>query len=76
MLEWGSDPLDLDTVHAAREIHLATSYVWWDCLLLASAIALGCARFLSEDLRDGHAIGGLTITDPFAHSPGDILPSR
>jgi predicted nucleic acid-binding protein len=44
--------------------------------LLASAIELGCTHYLSEDLQDGQVIDGLTIVDPFAHSPEQILTSR
>jgi predicted nucleic acid-binding protein len=60
----------------ARVLHHRLSYSWWDCLLLAAAIELGCTHFLSEDLQDGQSINGLTIVDPFAHSPDQILLSR
>jgi predicted nucleic acid-binding protein len=60
-------------VEQARSLHDQTGYSWWDCLLLASAIALGCTHFLSEDLQDGRTLDGLTILSPFAHSPRDIL---
>jgi predicted nucleic acid-binding protein len=63
-------------VDEARRLHLRYRYSWWDCLLLASAIELGCTHFLSEDLHNGQAIEGLTIIDPFAHSPDQILSSR
>ena len=63
-------------VARARRIHETTGYSWWDCLLLASALELGCRHFLSEDLQDGQVIEGLTIIDPFAHSPDQILTSR
>ena len=33
-------------------------------------------RDLSEDLQDGQRIDTLTIIDPFAHSPEQILTSR
>ena len=78
--EFGATTIETRTVLAARHIHLATRYSWWDCLLLASAIDLGCTYFLSEDLQDGQRIAapgarGLTIIDPFAHSPDQILVS-
>ncbi|MEW9804610.1 PIN domain-containing protein [Mesorhizobium sp. ZMM04-5] len=76
ILVWGSAPIDSETVAAARAIHLRYGYSWWDCLLLASAIQLGCTHFLSEDLQDGQRIDTLTIVDPFAHSPEQILISR
>ena len=74
--ELGSSPLTLGEVDEARQLHLRYRYSWWDCLLLASAIHLGCTHFLSEDLQDGQRIDTLTIVDPFAHSPEQILTSR
>lgn len=72
----GSTPVTTVEVSRARQIHTSTGYAWWDCLLLASALELGCKYFLSEDLKDGQVIEGLTIIDPFAHSPEQILVSR
>lgn len=61
----------------ARLLHVRFGYAWWDCLLLASALELGCTHFLSEDLQDGQSISDgsrtLTIVNPFAHSPEHIL---
>jgi predicted nucleic acid-binding protein len=75
----GTSPLTESIVALGRKIRLATSYQWWDCLLLASALELGCTHFLSEDLQDGQRIeaGGkaLTIVSPFAHTPDQILSS-
>lgn len=77
---FGTTPVNFDTALAARNIHKRYRYSWWDCLLLASAIELGCTHFLSEDLQDGQIIDGpttkgLTIVDPFAHTPEQILVS-
>jgi predicted nucleic acid-binding protein len=74
--EFGMQPLGPTHVSLGRELHLRYRYSWWDCLLLASAVDLGCTHFLSDDLQDGQAIEGLTIVDPFAHSPEQILISR
>ena len=78
--DFGTHPLTFETSLAARILHLNHFYSWWDCLLLASALELGCTHFLSEDLQDGQRIvaegrQGLTIVDPFAHSPAQILVS-
>lgn len=73
--DFGSTAITLGTVALARAVHDRYRYSWWDCLLLASAIELGCTHFLSEDLQDGQAIGALTIVDPFAHGPEEILAS-
>lgn len=69
---FGITPISLETVAAARLIRLRTQYQWWDCILLASAIELGCSGFLSEDLQDGHSIPGLTIISPFRHTPPQL----
>jgi predicted nucleic acid-binding protein len=73
---WGNSALSIETVAIARPLCERTCYSWWDCLLLASALELGCRHFLSEDLQDGQRIGDMTIVDPFAHSPEEILASR
>ncbi|SFU19984.1 PIN domain-containing protein [Mesorhizobium sp. YR577] len=74
--DFGSTAIGLATVVEARRICQRYHFSWWDCLLLASALELGCKYFLSEDLKDGQVIEGLTIIDPFAHSPEQILVSR
>ena len=84
--DFGVSPLSNEAAFAARAIQEQTRYSWWDCLLLASALELRCTHFLSEDLQDGQMIAvslaskqsgrSLTIVDPFAHTPEQILPSR
>lgn len=69
---FGTTPISIETAAAARLIRLQTHYQWWDCILLASAIELGCSNFLSEDLKDGHSFPGLTIISPFLHSPPQL----
>lgn len=77
---FGTSPVTFAASLAARDLRLRYGYAWWDCILLASALHLGCTHFLSEDLQDGQRIAagggrGLTIVDPFAHSPQHILVS-
>jgi predicted nucleic acid-binding protein len=69
---FGARPINEETVLAARLVRFETGYSWWDCVLLASAMELGCNQFLTEDLRDGHAVRGLTILNPFRHSPPQL----
>jgi predicted nucleic acid-binding protein len=75
LAELGDSPIGWTEIGGARRLHSSTGYSWWDCLLLASAVQLDCTHFLSEDLQDGHQIAGLTIVDPFAHTPQQILAS-
>jgi predicted nucleic acid-binding protein len=76
--QFGTTPLTTAAALSARQLFQQHRYAWWDCLLIASALELGCTHFLSEDLRDGHVIAAetprnLTIINPFAHSADDIL---
>jgi predicted nucleic acid-binding protein len=66
---FGTSSIGTETVIAARVIRMETDYSWWDCILLASAIELGCRQFLSEDMKDGDSVRGLTIVNLFRHSP-------
>lgn len=75
---FGETAVTPETVERARLIRFQTSYSWWDCILLASALELDCTHFLSEDMQDGQTIEGsggkgLTIVDPFAHSPANFV---
>lgn len=69
LVVFGAEPISMETVSAARVLRFETGYSWWDCLLLASSMELGCKTFLSEDLQDSRAIRGLTVVNPFLHSP-------
>jgi predicted nucleic acid-binding protein len=45
-----------------REEH---GYSFYDSLIVAAALELGCSTLLSEDMQDGQVIRGLTIRNPF-----------
>jgi len=50
---------------SAIDIHARFGYRFYDCLIIASALAGGTTRLLSEDLQDGQRIGPLQIINPF-----------
>lgn len=50
----------------ALEVRARYAFGWYDALVVASALACGCDRLLSEDLQDGQRIGRLQIVNPFA----------
>ncbi len=47
---------------------------WWDALIVAAAHRSGSRWLLTEDLQDGQDILGLTVVNPFSHTPEAILP--
>ena len=50
---------------SALSIHQLTQYRFYDCLIVASALAAGVPTLYSEDLQEGRKIGPLRICNPF-----------
>ncbi len=73
-LEAVLDPLwqigpSTDLYAAAVDVRGRYGFSFFDALIVASALAAGCRRLLSEDLQHGQRVGELTIVDPFRASP-------
>ncbi len=47
------------------DVHYRYQYSFYDALIIAAALNLGCNTLYSEDLQHGQAIGSLTIENPF-----------
>lgn len=50
----------------------AAQLSYWDALIVAAAIRTGARYLLTEDLQNGRVLDGLTIINPFLHSPLDF----
>jgi predicted nucleic acid-binding protein len=61
------DPVPLAVETHERAVHIAEPYGYsiFDALIIAAAIHAGAGTLYSEDMRDGQAIEGLTIRNPF-----------
>lgn len=57
-------PAHADLLKAAQ-LHRRYKCAWWDALILASAIELGCAVLWTEDFSDGQRLGPITVRNPF-----------
>lgn len=57
------------TMTLAWDLEDRFSLSWWDSLVVASALELGCDDLLTEDLQDGHSFDGLIVKNPFLHAP-------
>lgn len=55
-----------DDILRATELMELSGYSFWDCLILASAEAVGAEVLYSEDMQHGREIAGLRIVNPFA----------
>mgnify|MGYP003504220798 CR=1 FL=1 len=72
-MSWVRAPMTAAQTRTAWEIEERHGVRFWDALILASANAAGCAYFVSEDLNDGQAYGGVVAINPFRHAPEDVL---
>jgi predicted nucleic acid-binding protein len=66
-------PMNAATSEAAWQIQDETGFHWWDCVMLASALAARAMVFITEDLTDGVTIGGMRIVDPFVNDISAFL---
>ena len=62
-------PVGIDTWAAAIALARQHRFGFYDSLILASALEAGCDTLLTEDLRAGRRIEGLTIVNPFQRGP-------
>ena len=62
---WTVHRPNLDDVLSAIRLHQAHKVAFWDAMILASAISLGCQVLWTEDLSDGRKWDGLTVRNPF-----------
>jgi predicted nucleic acid-binding protein len=62
-----------DVIVAAAELSASHRTGFWDAAILASASEGGCRLLLTEDLQEGFTWNGVTVTNPFAKSPHQLL---
>lgn len=72
LITWA--PIDLTSSVIQRAWRLQDDYSvsFWDALIVAAAQAAQCGYLLTEDLQDGQDLGGIQVTNPFLHQPGEI----
>ncbi|MDH3421876.1 MAG: PIN domain-containing protein [Gemmatimonadota bacterium] len=73
LVTWRPIPTDLATIDAAWAVEDRFGLSWRDSLIVAAAQVGGCSHLLSEDLQDGQLLDGVTVIDPFRHTPESIL---
>jgi predicted nucleic acid-binding protein len=59
-------PLTVETHQRAVQIAERYGYSIFDSLIIAAALHAGASTLYTEDMRDGQAIDGLTIRNPFS----------
>ena len=66
-------PLDATITREAFRIEEQYGLSWWDCLIVASALAARCHLLLTEDMQHGMRIDTLKVLSPFRTTPSQAL---
>lgn len=73
LMAWRPLATDGELLERAWDVQDEYGYSWWDALIVAAALRSGARYLLTEDLQAGQRIGPLTVIDPFATAPAEIL---
>lgn len=73
---WSVGETDGDLIARGWELRVRTGFQFWDCVILANAVRLGCRYLLSEDYQHDRTVESVTIINPFKASPLDVLASH
>lgn len=73
LVTWQPVDVDLSIIDTAWAIEDRFGLSWWDALIVAAAQSARCTHLLTEDLQDGQSLGDVTVVDPFAHEPSEVL---
>jgi predicted nucleic acid-binding protein len=74
LLAWHPVSIDALLIERAWKIQDRFHFSFWDSLIVAAAKAASCRWLLSEDLQPGQNVDGITVVNPFLHTP-DQLPA-
>jgi predicted nucleic acid-binding protein len=66
---WCTGPNDPEVTEAALSARSKWKFAWWDCTIVASALAANCDYLLTEDLQNGQMLESLTVVNPFSVPP-------
>lgn len=71
LLAWQPQPMNGDLLESAWDVEDRFRLSFWDALVVAAAQTAGCRYLLTEDLRHGQELDGLTVLSPFLTAPGE-----
>lgn len=66
-------PLNAAVTRKAFGIERRYGLSWWDCLIVASALAARCRLLLTEEMQHGIRVDALTIVSPFLATPAEAV---
>ena len=73
MAAWCTASIGPAVIVRALDIRHRWRFAWWDSLIVASALDANCRYLLTEDMHDDQHLDGITVINPFTHTPAAIL---
>lgn len=73
LLAWHPVSIDAPLLEHAWKLQDRYHLSFWDALIVAAAKAASCRWLLTEDLQPDQNLDGVTVVNPFRHTP-DALP--
>ena len=73
LLSWQPVTIDFVLLDIAWKVQDRHKLSFWDALIVAAANAASCKYLLTEALQNGQRIEEVTVVNPFALDPADIL---
>ena len=73
LVSWQPVTVDLALIETAWKIQDRYRLSFWDALIVAAAKSASCTYLLTEDLQGSQKFDGVTVVNPFAHEPAEIL---
>lgn len=77
VIRWCDEYSLIETSHAillsAMELSSDHHFRIWDAIMMSAAASADCRLLLSEDLQDGFTWSGVTVVNPFAKKPNELL---
>lgn len=67
--QWTPWPVDHATVETAWAVEHRYGISYWDALMVAAALHLGCRWLLTEDLQHGQWLDQVQVINPFLTGP-------
>ena len=73
LLAWNPAVSNSEIIQRGWELQDRFSLSWWDSIIAAAALELGCVYLVTEDFQDGLTIDGLKVVNPFKTAYADMV---
>jgi predicted nucleic acid-binding protein len=75
LLAWQPVKVNADILERGWNLQDRYQLSFWDALIVAAAISIGCRYLLTEDLQTGQDLDGVLVINPFRTDPSS-LPAK